>query len=59
VQRDLEGKTHQGFSFSGIESGLHLQLNGLPIYCSGGTLATAQMAGFAARRLDYALLCGG
>ena len=38
--------------------GYLLTLDGVKIYCSGDTSKTKQMAGFAARKLDYAILCG-
>ena len=69
----LAGGKHNTFSLKGIEIeaveaqnknhpsdqcvGFIISVDGLKLYISSDTSKTAQMAGFAARKLDYAFLC--
>ena len=70
----LAGGKHNKFSLKGVEIeaveaenknhpidqcvGYIVTVDGLKLYFSGDTSKTKQMAGFAARKLDYAFLCG-
>ena len=70
----LEGGKHNSFTHNviGVEAveasnknhpsdqcvGFIVTVDGLKLYFSGDTSKTAQMAGFAAKKLDYAFLCG-
>jgi len=70
----LDGGHHNTFNFDGIAIeavqaynsnhkadecvGFTITIDGVKIYASGDTSTTAQMAEFAARGLDYAVLCG-
>ena len=69
----LAGGKHNSFSVLGIEIeaveannknhppdqcvGFIIRIDGIKLYFSSDTSKTAQMAGFAARKLDYAFLC--
>ena len=69
----LAGGKHNSFSLKGIEIeaveannknhppdqcvGFIITIDGVKVYISSDTSKTAQMAGFAARKLDYAFLC--
>ena len=70
----LAGGKHNTFSSHGVKIeaveasnknhppdqcvGFIITIDGLQLYFSADTSKTAQMAGFAARKLDYAFLCG-
>ena len=70
----LEGGKHNSFSVRGIGIeaveasnknhpsdqcvGYIITIDGLKLYFSGDTSKTKQMAGFAAKKIDYAFLCG-
>ena len=70
----LAGGKHNSFSVKGVEIeaveagnekhpidqcvGYIIQMDGLKLHFSGDTSKTKQMAGFAAKKLDYAFLCG-
>jgi len=73
-QEALAGGAHNSFSVKGVEIeaveannknhapdqsvGLIITVDGLQLYFSCDTGMTKQMAGFAARELDYAFFCG-